>query len=175
VPLRDLDADPEGRRVYPGRVSVIIVPEDRSAAPRPSATQLRGVHQHLANRKPAETMLTVLGPSYVMVDVSAEIVCEEDEDTGQLAAECRRRLDAYLHPLTGGPDGRGWRFGQRAVQSGLGNVLQSVAGVSQGRSLDIGLREARPRLLNTRLYLISSGRHAIRCIGAPRIVMEASS
>jgi len=174
VPLRDLDADPEGRRAYPGRISVIVVPDDASVAPKPSASQLRRVHEHLANRKPPETILIVLAPSYVMVDVAAEIVCDEDEDTGQLAAECRRRLDAYLHPVTGGPTGNGWRFGQRAVQSGLSAVLQGVEGVRQVRSLDLGLREERPGLMNTRLYLISPGRHEVRCIGAPRFVMEAS-
>ena len=175
LPLRDLDADPEGKRVYPGRISVIVVPEDRSSAPRPGATLLRRVHQHLAGRKPPEVMLTVLAPSYVMLDVAAEIVCDEDEDTGRLAAECRSRLDAYLHPLTGGPEQKGWRFAQRAVQSGLSAVLQSVEGVRQVRSLDITFREERRGLINTRLFLICSGRHDIRCIGAPRFAMEPAS
>jgi len=60
------------------------------------------------------------------------------------------------------------------VQSGLSAVLQGVEGVRQVRSLDLGLREERPGLMNTRLYLISLGRHEVRCIGAPRFVMEAS-
>ena len=175
LPLRDLGADPSGTRVYPGHVSVIVVPEDDAAAPKPTSTQLRSVYEWLTACRPPEINLTVGGPEYVIVEVAAHLVYDDREDITKLVARCRARLDAYLHPLSGGPAHHGWKFGERPTPSAVSAILYGLEGVIQLRSLEIHTREERPGLLQGRLYLICAGRHDITCLAVPPDrVIEAS-
>ena len=97
-----------------GFVGIVIVPHSSEPAPLPSPELTRTVLETLAERAPAGIAggLRTIAPSYRSVGVRAEILPLRIDEAGRVEARVRTRLTAFLHPLTGGRDGRGWQFGE---------------------------------------------------------------
>jgi hypothetical protein len=124
-------------QVAAGRVGVIVVPSSGDRRPAPSLGLLRQVRAYLQARCPATTDLWVAGPEWIAVTVTTTVVPPSFSDAEGVGARVRVALDAFLHPLTGGPDGHGWAFGRKPHRSELFAVVEAVAGVDHVRSLDI--------------------------------------
>jgi Baseplate J-like protein len=121
-----------------GQVGVIIVPDEPgSARPTPSLVLLSQVQQYLQQRCSPTADLWVAGPEWIAVTVTATLVVSAVADADPAAEAARTALDGYLHPLTGGPDGRGWALGSRPHASDLTAVLAAVAGVDHVGSLSV--------------------------------------
>lgn len=154
VPRRYLGAGTEAERVrdLPGRVSVLVLPADGDGAadgsappPRVDAATRGAVWGFLEERRLIATRVHVVAPVYVPVRVEAVVVRRPDapdpappEALGQgwegvPPTDVRRAvldaLAAWLHPLRGGPGGRGWPFGGDVHLSDLYAVLERVPGV----------------------------------------------
>jgi hypothetical protein len=121
----------------------------------------------------------------VEVTVTAQVVPLSLETVDALRASVVMALDRFLHPLTGGFDGRGWPFGRRPHLSELYGVIEAVAGIDHVQSLSVrnvpSLAEIDPPqsgevaeddvTLSNRLakerrnrFLIFSGRHQITVV-----------
>jgi hypothetical protein len=140
-----------------GEVRVIVVPASAEARPVPSLELLDRVETYLAARVPATVALEVMGPEWVPVNVDAEIVAVSPETAGEAALALQTRLAAYLHPLTGGPEGTGWPFGRRPHRSDLYAVAEATPGVDHLLSLRVA-EASTPR---TPLFLVHSGTHTV--------------
>jgi uncharacterized phage protein gp47/JayE len=145
-----------------GNVRVIVVPSSAAARPVPSLELLDRVETYLAERIPATVALEVVGPEWVAVDVAAEFVPDAPESAGEAALALEARLAAYLHPLTGGPEGAGWPFGRRPHRSDLYAVAEATPGVDHLLRLDV--REAT--VARTPFFLVHSGTHAVTVVGS---------
>ena len=53
-------------------------------------------------------------------------------------------IRAFLHPLTGGPQGTGWPFGRDVFASDVASVLESTPGVDVVPNLEL-LLDGTPR------------------------------
>jgi phage-related baseplate assembly protein len=62
--------------------------------------------------------------------------------------EARRRIDAFLDPLTGGPDGKGWPIGRSVYRSEIYAVLQDSDGVQSVDPLSLQSGDLQPDLCN---------------------------
>lgn len=129
---------PDGRGAR-GGVGLIVVPASDSAQPQPSLELQAQVARHLRARMPAGLAggLQLLAPRYVPVGVRAEVLPRQAAEAGRVEARLRQRLARFLHPLTGGRDGRGWQFGQPAALSDLAALLQETPGVDAVRFLQL--------------------------------------
>jgi hypothetical protein len=161
-PNRDLAVDPAGSSLKPGVVSLIILPHSEDLRPLPELHLLRRVRNFLHERRVQDTELVILAPEYVRATVQAVVVAATAPTAADIVTQCDQELDRYLHPLTGGPDGRGWEFGQRPYESDLYALLESIRGLEYVQSLSISLEEERPGLLESGLFLICAGEHSIR-------------
>jgi predicted phage baseplate assembly protein len=161
-PNCDLAADPTGRSLQPGIISLIIIPHSEAPRPLPELHLLRRVRNFLRERRVQDTELVLLAPEYVCVTVQAVVVATTTPTATDIVAQCGQELDRYLHPLAGGPGGRGWDFGQRPYESDLYALLESIRGLEYVQSLSISLEEERPGLLESGLFLICAGEHSIR-------------
>jgi hypothetical protein len=94
--------------------------------------------------------------------VHAVVVAATASTAADIVAQCDQALGRYLHPLTGGLDGKGWGFGQRPYESDLYARLESIRGLDYVQSLSLSLEEERPGLLASGLFLICAGEHSIR-------------
>ena len=141
----DLTEDPLCRHRRPGMVSIIVVPRSAEAQPRPSAALLSDVRSFLNDRcAPTLARMVLLGPVYVTLDVTVEIAVNDIEIAGDVELAVTLALARFLHPLTGGREDTGWRFGARPHRSDLFSLLEHVPGVSHVRSLEMLLNGGKP-------------------------------
>jgi hypothetical protein len=121
---------PEGAR-QPGFVTLLLVPHAEDAEPQPTPELVRRVRAHVARRMPAAVAgrVVLLGPTYVRVGVKADIVPRRAEQAAEVEVRVLSRLVAFLHPLTGGPGGHGWDFGQAVSLSQVASLIETTEGV----------------------------------------------
>ena len=125
----------------PGWVTVLLVPDDGSERPAPSTGLLETVEESLSAHAPvalvARDRLVVRGPSYVGVGVDADVVVSKADTLGAIEERVEAALAAFLHPLTGGHERTGWRFGELPSRSDVFAVLEGIAGVDHVASLSL--------------------------------------
>jgi len=121
----------------PGTVTVIIVPTLPAARPAPTPELITMVRRYLLRRRTVGTRLVVVGPQYVEVRARAAVRVRPRADAARAQADVVAALDAFLDPMSGGPDGRGWPFGRDVFRSEILQVIDSVPGVDYVSSLEL--------------------------------------
>jgi hypothetical protein len=117
-------------RPAPGWVRLLVVPQSHEPQPAASWELRRRVHAFIAARAPASVAgITVVAAEYQPIGVDALIAPRRAEEAGAVRDRVRAALARFLHPLTGGPDGRGWPFGRGVHVSDVAALLESIAGV----------------------------------------------
>lgn len=157
-------AVPTARDDGSGSVGVVIVPRGDEAQPMPSAELVERVERHLRSRSAATFDLWVAGPGWLRIDVEAELVPVALERATDVDNEVRARLRAYLHPLTGGPDGTGWPLRRRVFRSDLVAVVEATPGVAYARRLAL-TEHPLPSTPVPGAWLVYSGEHRISMVG----------
>ncbi len=122
-----------------GWITVIVVPRTSEDRPWPSAELQRRVAEYLRARVPASVVqrLQIVEPNYIALNVSAEIVPVNPNAAAMVEARLRQNLDRYLHPLTGGPDRKGWGFGEGVHLSNIAAVIEATDGVDYARNIHL--------------------------------------
>ena len=157
VPLHDLASDPDGKRLSPGAVSVIIVPFSTQHRPLPNYELIERVRTYLSARKAEGIELVVVGPEYVAADIRADVVLSAPERVFEIDAGIRKALSDFLDPVHGGPDRNGWIFGRRPHRSDLFSLIHAVDGVDHVSSVELNLAPERPGVEATGRFLVCPG------------------
>lgn len=135
----------------PGTVTVVIVPDTDGPRPTPSTALIQTVCAHLDDRRLATTELYVTGPTYATVSLEIAAVLSADANSAAATVAVENAITSFLHPLTGGADGRGWPFGapiryvdlyRRALVEGvtrLDALMLVVDGVEIGECRDAAI------------------------------------
>ena len=132
-----------GKAATPGTIDVWIVPQANTGT---IATE--GLHPDRLAINPVleEDLLAYLHercllgvrarlqqPTYVGVSVQAEVGIAPEYNTEAAKQDLRQRLLAVLYrglnPLVGGPDGKGWSFGNTVHASSVAAVFQGIEGL----------------------------------------------
>jgi hypothetical protein len=71
----------------------------------------------------------VKGPEYVEATIWARVVPERPERADEIELKLLQQLEAFLHPLRGGPERTGWQLGRDVVLSEIYAEMESVSGV----------------------------------------------
>ncbi len=161
VPLYDLSLAPGAKRLRPGLVSLIIVPRSADPRPLPDSDLLDRVRTFLDDGRLPAVEIVLTGPEYVRVDVDAEIVVDNLGDASDVERTVREKLDLYLHPVTGGPDGCGWDFGRLPQKFDLCGLIEQIPGVNHIRDLRVIAVADRPGGEKTGHFLICCGQYKI--------------
>lgn len=136
VPLYDLSKDPAKEQRRPGVVSLIIVPESKEPAAPVSVEVLDQVRAYLDARRPPGAELILVGPDYLRVDVTAEVVVGSFEVGRRVEQNAVQGLREYLSTLTG-RGGHGWPIGVAPTRSELLALLESQPDASYVRSVEV--------------------------------------
>lgn len=120
----------------PGGVRVISVPVipttdepiPETEIPVPPSVQEQ-VKAYLDERRLLGTRLEIGAPQYVPLIVQAKVRAMPFTDPEKVRADIERRLYRYLHPVCGGPDGKGWPFGHAVSQAEVFSAIQGTRGV----------------------------------------------
>lgn len=125
----------------PGWVTVVIFPESADPRPWPSfglRDQVRRFLSKQASASPAAALqIYVTGPNYRPVDVEAVVAPVEFSEAGAVEQRARQALETFLHPLRGGPAGRGWEPGRDVYLSDVSAVLERVPGLDFVQALSL--------------------------------------
>jgi hypothetical protein len=119
-----------------GVVTVIVLPFLPQRKPSPSAGTRRAVMRFLSRRRLIGTRVVVVGPRYLEVAVRAKVRALSGVDPVGLRERIVAAVDRFFHPLTGGPDGKGWPLGRDVYRSEVLQVLDEVPGVDHVLSLE---------------------------------------
>lgn len=157
----------------PGWVTLLIVPSSAADRPTPSATLRQAIEQAVADRAPVTLVdveqLVVRGPSYVEASVDADLVVTGGS-VSDLESRAGDAVQSFLHPLTGGPDGDGWPFGDLPCRSALVGLLEGVEGVDYVADLTltfetslstVSVAEGEPTPDTSPDALVHSGTHDV--------------
>ncbi|RAV11471.1 putative baseplate assembly protein [Paenibacillus contaminans] len=129
-----------------GWVTVILVPQGAEAKPSPSPQLRRQVEAYLRERAPSVISsprhIKALGPLYAEVSVSARLVVSSFDDVPIVSQSAHRTVSEYLHPLTGGKDGRGWEFGKLPCLSDFYTLFEADRNVDHVEELSMTIRDA---------------------------------
>lgn len=148
----------------PGVVTLIVLPSLPLAAPVPSAGMLRRVTQRLEQRRVIGTRIVVAGPRYLEVAVRAVVQGVEGTDKKRLAGAVSDAIDAFLHPLHGGPQQQGWPLGRDVYRAEMMQVIDETPGVDHVVSLALIVEGCAPNCGDVCLrptWLVAAGRHEI--------------
>ncbi|HEX5734702.1 MAG TPA: putative baseplate assembly protein [Blastocatellia bacterium] len=171
VPLYNLAADPDATQIKPGAVSLIIVPRSPEPKPLPSVELIKNVREFLNDRQTPVAELVVVGPDYIRVEVKTEIALTSLEGANEVELAIVQTLFRFLHPLTGGLDGKGWNFGRQPHKSDLYALIERIRGVDHVRSLKVTKTEDRTGdlieaeesdIAKSDRFMVYSGSHEIR-------------
>ena len=173
VPLHDLLSyayekveTEEQKQQGAGKVSVIIVPRSTAPKPLPTLDLIRRVQAYLRERACVEAVVTVSGPLYLPVHVKVSLEIESNRYTETIRQEVLRRLDAYLHPLTGGRNGTGWSWGREPHVSDFYAVLNGIPHVRYVELHSATHDQAADKdVFETRRFLV--------CAGTPTVTISA--
>lgn len=123
----------------PGWVRLIIIPHSEEARPEPSFLLRQQVQRYLLARVPAAvaSRLFVTGPDYLMIDAEVTVAPYHSEEARSVREAVLAMLGDFLHPLRGGPEGRGWPFGRSVYLSDLAAALERIEGVDSITALTL--------------------------------------
>ncbi len=166
----------------PGWVTLLVVPGSSEDKPVPSVSLREQVRRAVSERAPATLVgdpeqLVVRGPSYVAVSVEATLAAAGVGSLARLEETAMGAIETFLHPLSGGPEGEGWGFGEPPCPSDFYTLLEGIDGVDHVGEVVLGFRgtdatvtvregDATPSMAAD--TLVHGGSHEIRANRADR-------
>ncbi len=128
-----------------GWVSVIVIPKSSKAQPQPSL-QLRQtvekyLRNHAANVVTSSKHLYVCGPIYLEINIQATLFVDEIDAVPFVEQMAMQKLNAFLHPLTGGNSSQGWEFERLPCLSDFYTLLGSIPDLDRVDSLSMTVRD----------------------------------
>ena len=170
VPCYDLAKDPHGQRKRSGILSLIILSRACSdRQPKPDRALLQLVWSHLKTITPPDIDICVVPPRYVPVDVNVEVVLQSDAVPAVIEQNIQEEIGRFLHPVTGGPDGRGWKLGEYPQRSAFHSRIIKLPGVHHIRRVHVP--DDSSALVRSGLFHICSGVHQVQSM--PRSAADA--
>jgi len=151
-----------------GVVTVVVVPFLPADRPAPSAGLLRAVSAHLHARRIVGTRVEVTGPTYTEVSVHARVRAARLAGVAAVRDAVVAAVDAFLHPLHGGPAAAGWPLGRDVVRSEVLQEIDDVPGVDHVLALDLVGPDGAScgNLCVGPLGLVAAGVHEIEVVRA---------
>jgi predicted phage baseplate assembly protein len=151
----------------PGIVTAIVLPSLPKDRPVPGPGLLREVSRRLERRRTIGTRIVVTGASYLALAVHAQVKAFDGIDRTRLRGAVADALDAFFHPLRGGPDGTGWPLGRDVFRAEVMQVIDETAGVDHVLSLELRAGGCGPTCGNVCLrptWLVAAGAHQIEVL-----------
>ena len=165
--------DEQGAR-RPGWVTLVVLLQDYRAGDGLLPTVQGQVNDYIVSRcggnLAALEHFHVVAPQFLELCVKVELTVGDFDQVFNVREGVRVRLDAFLDPLTGNFDGKGWAVGQIPNDTQLRNCLSQVRGVkflrqvSSAAFLETGFGRTELYLedLRDRVFALPrSGRHTI--------------
>jgi len=142
VARRNLEIQDAAARAsdQPNHTSVVVVPTGNDPQPQPSQRLKDVIAEYLDARRLVTNVVHVVGPRYAVVRVQLTAVLTPDALASQeeaVRAPLQDAVAAFLDPLTGGPEGKGWPFGRNIYVSEIYDILDRQRTVDYLRRTEV--------------------------------------
>jgi predicted phage baseplate assembly protein len=124
----------ESLAVQDRRPAVEIALQDALRLTPSTVVRLR---DHLDARRLLTTRLEIQQPSYNWVTVQTRIKTLPKAEPERVRYAVKAALYRFLHPVFGGPDGKGWPFGRVLTIDKVYGLIQTVPGVEYATELNL--------------------------------------
>ena len=120
-------------------IAVIIVPEYEGEAPLPDSGLLNSVEMYLKERAFFTILhkIKAIGPDYTQVNAYVNVKPLLPKESIIVSERVEKKLKSFLHPLKGGPMGKGWDFGQNISTSQVAAVIEGIEGVDYVNEIEL--------------------------------------
>lgn len=98
---------------------------------------------YLDDRRLLTTRVRIDVPSYQGITVAAEVHAAPTVRPEKVRLDAESALYAFINPITGGPDGRGWPFDFDLSIGDIFSVLRGVPGVARAETVHMFLADLR--------------------------------
>jgi hypothetical protein len=122
------------------KLKILLIPKGEEDKPIPSLGLMKKVEKYLLERSLnliLPVSIVVQEPSYKEVRVTVDVVPESIDQAIPLEKAILKQLKEFLHPLTGGPEERGWEFGRDVHISDVYALLEGIKGVDHVEKLEL--------------------------------------
>lgn len=129
-----------------GKVTLLVVPDVDTRKPVPSETLITQVEAEIQQKAPHAVVgdgskLTVRCPSYIEVSVSASVETTGTHSVTDVQDATESALEAFLHPLSGGPTGEGWEIGSAPAPPTMTTHLEGLDPVTRVTNITVRYAE----------------------------------
>ena len=128
----------------PGLIRLLLIPliKDPQSQFAPESLKLKdeicdAIKMYLDNHRLLCTRLEVDEPEYLWVSTVVRIIVGSSVHPDRARRRVEKKLYAFLNPLIGGHEGKGWPFGRELSVEEIQAVLYSVPGVQSIVSVDL--------------------------------------
>ena len=163
-----------------GWVTVVIVPESNEQQLIPSVQLKRQVQAFLderaANVAVFPNRIKVIGPAFLEITIFAELIAVTMDAVPLVELEASKMLKNFLHPLTGGENGRGWEFGQLPCLSEVYAQLEAISGMDHVEKLSMRIRDAEGKTIeitSDSMIDVNASPHHLIFSGENRVIVRA--
>jgi predicted phage baseplate assembly protein len=137
-----------------GNIYVIIIPDAplSDPTPMPSEELLQEVSDYLEEKRTVTSKLCVTYPRYLPISVTVNVnVWKQAVDNNlipdpardnQFKNDINEKIKKFLHPVLGGPEGKGWEIGQDITIETLFDYIKPSSDI--GFISNIGLKDQPP-------------------------------
>ena len=87
------------------------------------------IKAYLDERRLVTVKVNVERPQYTELSVYLEIIRKSTGASERLKRDITKALRKFLHPIVGGRDGKGWKFGRSVLKVDLFHIVENVDGV----------------------------------------------
>lgn len=143
IPTTRPDAnEPNQLTPHLGHLTLVVMPSDPADRfPCPSPQLLTGLTRWLDPCRLLTTHHHLIGPSYVRVQLSAELHLLEGADPAQVLRAALSELQSFFSPLPSAANshwkGQGWPFGRAVYPSEIYQMLDQLTGVDYAENLQL--------------------------------------
>lgn len=118
-----------------GCITVAVVPWLPADRPEPTPELLARLRADLATARTVGTRVFVVGAGYARIGVRATLRLRPGARPDAVIVAGTSVVRRFLHPVTGGPSGRGWPFGRPVRRSEVLQLLDELSGVDRVEGL----------------------------------------
>jgi hypothetical protein len=151
-----------------GGVALYIISYGLQTMPTPSSGLKRVISEYIGARLPATISISVEAPQYIAVSLQLRIALSGWEYATTMKDTITTTLDGFLHPITGGDDGAGWKFGAVPPLADIYKLLNGIEGVETISSLSVALSNGKSYSMESQTVptlgkdvMICSGTHTV--------------
>src|SRR5215470_1024497 len=109
----------------------------------PPAKLVDQIKLYLDDRRLLTTRVRIDVPSYQGITVAAEVHAAPTVRPEKVRLDAESAIYAFINPITGGPDGRGWPFDLDLSIGDIFSVLRGVPGVARAETVHMFLADLR--------------------------------